>query len=139
MKQSKSIPVGLLNRSASQNHLCDVPKQHSDSFKNKEALQPFQQLLKSKVSGSDTEIKARIDADIQAFYYSLGNSLDRIEKDIGSRKHLLSAHAFLCLVQSYSELRIYLNTSGYIEESGHNFKTRKTWWVKMMSFLGGNH
>ena len=78
------------------------------------------------------------DPDVAAFYQSLGTVLDKLEKEISSRRSTMNPNSFQSLVKSYGELRIYLNTGGYVEDQEQNFKTKKNWWVKMMGYLGSH-
>lgn len=91
-------------------------------------------------SGSNGDIaksgvSTAVDPDIATFYHSLANGLEKLEKDILWRQSTMSQSSFQRLVKSYGELRLYLNTGGYVEDHDQNFKSKKSWWVKMMHYL----
>lgn len=95
--------------------------------------------IPSSALGSTEHDKSYVDPDIRAFYRSLSTTLDKLEREISAKKSILALEEYQVLVKNYGELRIYLNTGGYVEESDQNFKSKKTWWVKMISYLGKHH
>ena len=77
-----------------------------------------------------------IDSDIISFFQSIHQNFDKMGRDIYDRRPLMKSEDYSCLVKSFTELKIYLNTGGYVPESNtQNFQTRKRWWVKMIKFL----
>lgn len=81
-----------------------------------------------------------IDSDITSFFQSLHHNFDKMERDIHDKRAILRNEEHIALVKSFAELKIYLNTGGYVPESNaQNFQTKKGWWVKMIKFLSSKN